>query len=59
GDTQSLRYLRDVLYAGTHHVFLTLLIVALVTVVVLVVLTPRRFPIRPDQEMAAKKDSDP
>ncbi|MQA11337.1 MAG: MFS transporter [Pseudonocardiaceae bacterium] len=42
-------YLRHILYDGMHNVFLTLLIIAIGVVVVLVVLTPRRFPVR-DQD---------
>lgn len=47
GDAAVLGYLREVFYAGTHHVFLALLVIAVVTVAVHAFVTPRRFPVLP------------
>ncbi|MGH3631658.1 MAG: MDR family MFS transporter [Sciscionella sp.] len=48
-------FLRQVLYAGTHHVFLGLVAVAAVTVVILIRVTPRHFPVTPEQRVTAGK----
>lgn len=45
GDPAVLGYLRAVFYAGTHHVFVALLVIAAATVLVHLVVTPRRFPL--------------
>jgi MFS family permease len=45
GDAGALGYLREVFYAGTHHVFVALLVVAIATVAVHAIVTPRHFPL--------------
>ncbi|WP_020498165.1 MDR family MFS transporter [Sciscionella marina] len=38
-------------YAGTHHVFLAMLLIAVAVLLVLLVLTPRRFPVHEEQQV--------
>lgn len=46
GNPGAPEYLRHVLYDGMHNVFLTMLVIAVLVVAVLLVVTPRRFPVQ-------------